>query len=262
MRNMISKLSLVVAGVLLSLGWAILTPTAVKEPESPLSSFSLATSNCPNDGVNKISRGLQSRMQKLVAEMSQSLSVLDCIAPYDKLEEWARVIFESMTAESRTFHSIEHAFDMSDNAVDEVQKLSAFYHDIIYYSVDGGLSTDQEAIVGDVIDENVDGAIYLTDSNSDLGEGDYSRMVVDIFGFEGGQQLKPFGGLNEFLSATLAVRSLSQYLRPQYLAEIAACIEATIPFRSGEPMEDLYDRLKKLFSYQILGIYFLNQTLP
>mmetsp|Transcript_11959 Transcript_11959/g.18162 ORF Transcript_11959/g.18162 Transcript_11959/m.18162 type:complete len:465 (+) Transcript_11959:79-1473(+) len=183
----------------------------------------------------------QSRMQRLVGEMSECLTTLGCfVTPDEKLEEWACVIYESMSAISRTFHGVQHVFDISDNA-DEVQKISAFFHDCIYYTIDGGLSADQEAILRGLIDEKGDD-VYLTKSTLE----EDSQMVVDIFGFTGGQKLNPFVGLNEFLSAALAIRCLSQYLRPQYIAEIAACIEATIPFRPGKPMENLYVRLTKV----------------
>ncbi len=182
-----------------------------------------------------------SRMQKLVMEMRDCMFMLEHVDVPDKsLEEWACLVYESMSASSRTFHGVQHVFDMAAEG-DEIQKLSAYYHDCIYYNIDGGLSNVQKKYLNDIIVESGDD-VFLT--QNDLDES--MHLVMDIFGFEKGQKLNPFKGLNEYLSAALAVRCFAQFLSPRYLAEISACIEATIPFREGDPMEDLYQRLVKV----------------
>ena len=75
------------------------------------------------------------------------------------------------------------------------------------------------------------------------------QMVESIFGYQPNQVIHVGNGLNEFLSAVIAVRELSGLLSIDQLAQIACCIEATIPFRpvdkdSGKThMDRLYDRM-------------------
>ena len=205
-------------------------------------------------------------LQKLVVEMRESLSHFDDDTDVDadnnggssdgdksaivlddaELENWAILIYESMSAPSRTFHGVSHCYDISHGA-DPIQKVSAFFHDVIYYSIDGGLSPAQEKVLHGLVEENPD------DKAVSVCEGAFDEptlLVMDIFGFKPGQTLNPFSGLNEFLSAALAVRCLKDTLSLTHLAKIAACIEATIPFRApdedGKTCTDhLFERLKE-----------------
>ena len=181
----------------------------------------------------------------LVGGIIECLEDLGCTATDQQLEEWACLIYESMSAPSRTFHSVQHVFDVAVGA-DSVQKLAAFFHDIIYYSIDGGLSEGQSNILKDIIVEDGDD-VYITKNKLDTT----ISMTMDIFGFEPGMRLDIFKGLNEFLSACLALRCYENNLDPEILAAIAACIEATIPFRNPDsegrsPAEALYQRLEKV----------------
>ncbi len=90
-----------------------------------------------------------------------------------------------------------------------------------------------------IIDER-DSGVYLQTTQFDVE----TEMVTDLFGFKKGQKLNPFQGLNEYLSAAMAARCYTKALNMRHIAEIVMCIEATIPFRSGEPMESLFSRLK------------------
>ena len=181
-------------------------------------------------------------IQQLVMEMRICLSKLEnIIAPEDKLFELACIVYESMSASSRIFHDVQHALDKADGG-DDIQKLAAFFHDCIYYSVDGGLSDVQKQILSDVFIESDEGIIL---ASVDTFEKNI-ELVTDIFGLKAGEKLNPYKGLNEYLSATLALRSLASLLSRRHLAEIAVCIEATIPFREGHPMDELYERLEKV----------------
>ena len=62
--------------------------------------------------------------------------------------------------------------------------------------------------------------------------------------------LLPAAGQNEFLSAIIAAKSLEHALPAAQIAEVVACIEATIPFRSHSeadlsPSDRLYERLQQ-----------------
>eukprot|EP00957_Ditylum_brightwellii_P085239 6482791-Ditylum_brightwellii.AAC.1 len=185
-------------------------------------------------------------LQRLVNTLRENLSVLSAKVTNEQLEFLAVLIQESMSSSSRVFHSVNHVFDISVDA-DEITTLSALFHDVIYYNVDGGLSPKQSEILNDVISEEGMGRtpyvkLNLIDSYADP----LLAMVAAIFGLSSGQILNPFGGLNEFLSAVVAVRVLP--LQPAYLAQIAACIEGTIPFRTIDskgrtPADILYDRM-------------------
>lgn len=186
------------------------------------------------------------RMQRLVMEMEESLKLLSCGASDEELENWACLIYESMSAPSRTFHSVKHIFEISVGA-DPICKLAIFFHDIVYYSIDGGLNEKQEELIGDVIIiTKEDGKEEIRISDKELDEN--TKMVTDIFGFTPGECLDPFKGLNEFLSAVACVRCYQVTLQPAQLAQIAACIEATIPFRKMDsegksPCDKLFERL-------------------
>jgi len=203
-------------------------------------------SNKKNNSI-KISGNLfrgKTRIQMLVGGLVECLDDLGCTATDQQLEKWACLIYESMSAPSRTFHSVQHVFDVAVGA-DSVQKLAAFFHDIIYYSIDGGLSEGQSKILKDIINEEGD-EVYITKEKMDTT----ISMVMDIFGFTPGMRLDKFKGLNEFLSACLALRCYENNLDPEILAAIAACIEATIPFRKPDskgrtPAEVLFQRIKK-----------------
>jgi hypothetical protein len=208
--------------------------------------FSIAINNVPQnyrENVSDIFKMEHTRIQKLVIDMRTCLEDLGYSAPLEDLEKWSILIYESMMSPSRTFHSVQHVFDVAIGA-DSIQKLAAFFHDIIYYSIDGGLNPRcQTPILEDVIDE-VDGKVYLTAEPLDSN----TQMVLDIFGFQSGQLLDPYHGLNEILSSICAVRCYQSAVEPMHLAQIVACIEATIPFRKPDaqgrdPPAALFDRL-------------------
>lgn len=219
--------------------------------------FSIAINNVPEnnrENVPAVFKMDHTRIQKLVIDMETCLKDLGYSAPLEDLEEWSILIYESMMSPSRTFHSVEHVFNVAIGA-DSVQKLAAFFHDIIYYSIDGGLNPRcQTPILGDVIEE-VDSKVYLTSKPLDSN----TQMVLDIFGFQSGQLLDPYHGLNEILSSICAVRCYQSSMEPVHLAEVVACIEATIPFRKcdaqgRDPPTALFDRLNKVNESYNLGM--------
>lgn len=193
-------------------------------------SNSLGSIGSNHGGGKKPVKQEHTYLQRLVIEMRNSLEQFDdendVDVTDDQLENWAIIIYESMSAPSRTFHGVQHVFDISEGA-DPIQKVSAFFHDVIYYSIDGGLSPAQEKVLHGLVKEGEEKAVSLCEAEFD----EATRLVIDMFGFSPGQTLNPFSGLNEFLSAALAIRCLKDTLSLSSLAKIAACIEATIPFR-------------------------------
>lgn len=184
---------------------------------------------------------------RLILGMRDSLETLGAKPTDKQLELWAIFIHESMSISSRNYHSVHHVFDLADGWDDPIGVLSAFFHDCIYYHVDGGLSPCQANILNGVVDCQSNGQkLFIREQPVD---DPLLLMVESIFGMTPGQEMSPTTGFNEFLSAVIAVRVLSSVLGMKHLAEIACCIEATIPFRTSKddltPMERLFTRMNK-----------------
>lgn len=172
------------------------------------------------------------------------------------------LIHESMSISSRNYHSVRHVFDVSKHLTDPVAILAALFHDCIYYHVDGGLSPIQAArLQGAIKPEKLCdvGEQDARDCDVETKYGEHDTrpcdvdltlcMVKDVFGFSEDGIISPLEGLNEFLSAVIAVRELEPMLPKAVLAQIACCIEATIPFRPitpDTPMERLYQRMTQV----------------
>lgn len=182
-------------------------------------------------------------LQRLVTLLQEALEALGVQVSESKIEGWSVLIHGCMSSRGRDFHGIQHVFDVSENAGPFVT-IAALFHDTVYYQVDGGLLPKQAMILDGVILLE-EGEVALTKICAD--EDPLLASVADIFGFSSGEILSPFGGLNEFLSAVMAVRCLDGVMTREDQVRVAVCIEATIPFRKtdslGSPREKLFKRL-------------------
>jgi hypothetical protein len=179
---------------------------------------------------------------------------VDVEASMPQTEAMCIFIHESMSTSSRNYHSVQHVFDISENLLeDPLAVLAALFHDCVYHHVDGGLSEKQsEKLRGAIVEASTDQGPALR-THPDSASDKLLSMVLSIFGFAPGQSLLPAGGQNEFLSAAIAVRELEPLLTVEQLACVAACVEATIPFRPDEDvdgekrtaMDRLHDNLAK-----------------
>mmetsp|Transcript_22346 Transcript_22346/g.53161 ORF Transcript_22346/g.53161 Transcript_22346/m.53161 type:complete len:563 (+) Transcript_22346:104-1792(+) len=211
---------------------------------------------------------------QLIFEMEYSLIQLKATGlTISKLEEMAIFIYESMSISTRNYHSVQHVFDLInfDRRLENnpIAVVAICFHDCIYYHVDGGLTQVQALLLK--------GSFRIKGHNEDNSEGMHSRqiyeffasdretavdsvdesttllqMVETIFGYVSGQRIRISNdGLNEFLSALVAVRMLKNHLPMEILAQIVCCIEATIPFRQADKetgkthMDHLYDNMKQ-----------------
>ena len=202
-------------------------------------------------------------LQRLVHALRTSLETLGAHPTNRQLESWACLIHESMSVYGRYFHSVQHVFDISQNA-DAIQKLAALFHDCIYCNVDGGLLPKQAELLTGVIsdeeskDDGTSGTMVFKHISKE--KDPMLSMIASVFGFSADQVLTtPFSGENEFLSAVLAVRCLQEVLEPIHLVQIAACIEMTIPFRKKDdngdgPADRLFARLERANLKFNLGI--------
>ena len=127
------------------------------------------------------------RLQRLTVGLNTSLHALNASSATNaQLERWSTVIYESMSASSRDFHGVDHIFEVSGGGGGEeetkqkdsgeevdapavraqrqaVQTISAYFHDAIYYTVDGGLSDEQARLLeGVLMEDHADGSVYLS----------------------------------------------------------------------------------------------------
>ncbi len=183
-----------------------------------------------------------SNLAHLTELIGRATSALSPTVPEGSVVEWSELVYECMSGQARKYHDVRHVFNMSATT-DPLEVLAAAFHDTIYYQVDGGLPGRARARIGNIVQDSPQGMVLdaKLDNRNDA-------LVAAVFGFEPGQSLSPATGLNEFLSALLAVRCLAPVLSAGQLAQVSACIEATIPFRPSDSggksaRERLFDRL-------------------
>ncbi|MEG4074036.1 hypothetical protein QUA30_15285 [Microcoleus sp. Pol14C2] len=162
-----------------------------------------------------------------------------------KLEQIAELIIQAMRGPWRSFHTSEHIFEVG-GSVDPIEVLAALFHDLVYVQVDQGVSFNISSALCPFVKE-VRSQLVIRDE-SELPDDPMYHLVASVFGFIPGKALSPFAGQNEFLSAVIAAKSLEPFLPASTIAEITACIEATIPFRPVSPsglsaIELLHQRL-------------------
>lgn len=147
-----------------------------------------------------------------------------------ELEDFALLIHSAMLGARRKFHTPEHVLSVCQNLHHPLQILGGLFHDVIYYQVDGGFP--------EIVEDFLEGIIKLKREDIFIQktprteQDEILRMCLDVFGFQFEQKLLVYNGLNEFLSAYIAGKSLEKFLPNAQILCILACIEATIPFRT------------------------------
>lgn len=184
-------------------------------------------------------QGLElANVNQIIATISRALARLGLNAPISEVERWGFLVHEAMAGMAREFHTHEHVLLLARGA-DPIETLAALFHDVVYVQVDQG-------IIGPAA---MDLRPFLQGGGStwkitDAVERDATAaLIARVFGRRAGDELTPFSGLNEFASALLAAKQFATVLSKAQLVEIAACIEATIPFRDGKVFDALYGRL-------------------
>lgn len=196
---------------------------------------------------------------RLISKFQVSLGDLGVLDASNEIESMSLFIYESMSNGARNYHLVPHVFDLIEGNVcatqeddvpvlDAIAVLAALFHDCVYANVDGCLSALQwQKLQGAILEESaetVGGPGILMRIHPDSIFDPLLCMVLSIFGLEANQSLTPTTGLNEYLSAVIAVRELEQLVTFKVLVQIAVCIEATIPFRSlNDSDETALDRL-------------------
>jgi len=178
-------------------------------------------------------------------ELSRAIAQLGGKADPAQLSVTAELIIQTMSGPWRYFHTPEHIFEVGE-AGDATEILSALFHDLVYVQVDQGVSVNISRYIAPFVKE-ISGQLVILE-RWQLPTDPMFEMVTQIFGFAPGQTLLPTAGQNEYLSAVIAGKCLEHALSMDKIAQIAACIEATIPFRprseAGQGAGDrLYERL-------------------
>lgn len=143
------------------------------------------------------------------------------------VERLAMLVHSSMDQPRRAYHTSGHVFGLCEGLSRPRQMLAGLFHDVVYVQLDNGFPKRAELLLQDVVDRQGDDMVLRHWGSDDVA----LILCGGVFGFKPGQCLPLFGGLNEFLSAVVAVKLLLPYLPESDLLAIAACIEATVAFR-------------------------------
>ncbi|MGE0787622.1 MAG: hypothetical protein AB7S26_18245 [Sandaracinaceae bacterium] len=200
--------------------------------------------------MNRESEQKPTTLQRLVGMFRDAMAGLGKSPSQRDLERWAVVIHASMSGRGRSYHTVEHVFQVNGGQ-DPIGSLAILFHDTVYCEVDGGLPRGLDTQLGDLLDVE-DGHVELRSFAP--SEYPLRALVARIFGFQPGEAVTFQRGLNELASALLAVRSLESHLTVPELAEVVTCIEATIPFRPEDAEEQLAARLLEADREHQLGL--------
>lgn len=167
------------------------------------------------------------KINQLIELVDGALQALKAEATMANAETIAMVIHHAMESRTRAYHTADHIFGMC-GGMNPHQTLAALFHDLVYFQLDGGFPKLAAGLLKDVVQIKDSAVLLRAVQPADQG----LALCHSVFGFAPGQTLNLYGGMNEFLSAVVAVRTLQEFVPPAQLIPIVACIEATIPFRA------------------------------
>jgi hypothetical protein len=185
---------------------------------------------------------------RCVQQLNWAVASLEGVVQESHSAVTAELIIQSMTGAWRFFHTPEHIFEVGRGG-DAIEVLAALFHDAIHIQADSGVGVNIGMLIAPFIRETGKALKILP---SEQAQADpVFEMVCMLFDFSVGQTLLPAKGQNEFLSALVAARSMAVVLDLKSLTKMAACIEATIPFRKYmdgglKPSEVLRQRLCRI----------------
>jgi hypothetical protein len=184
-------------------------------------------------------------INRFIQLFSQNFKAMHADVPMHEIEQLSMFVHSSMDQKWRAYHTSSHAFDMCED-MNPRQALVGLFHDVVYYQLDGGFPSRASKLLEPVVRIKND-TLILRDIDP---EDSMLWLCASIFGFLPGQTLPVFCGMNEFLSAVVAVRLLEPFVSSEDMIAIVAGIEATIPFRgadaNGRGMADLLaDRVRE-----------------
>ncbi len=169
-----------------------------------------------------------SPLAQIIRFYQDALNALEIRHTPEQLESWCLGIHFAMNNRSRAFHQSEHILEVA-RGLQPLQVLAALYHDTVYYQVDHEISPHLQDKVKNVLVIK-DGRFFVPKEIQDAK----LRLVRDVFDFNPEQELNVYGGMNEYLSATVAISDLGALLTNIQIAALAACVRATIPFQGKD----------------------------
>lgn len=146
-----------------------------------------------------------------------------------RLDSLIELVDRSMNLPGRHYHDLAHALMVAESN-DPLDALIGLFHDIVQAGVDGGLPPDSDQYLVGLVERSASGEFKLLESPDALRDPVFD-IVKRCFRFSDTETLSPFGGQNEFLSALIACKAMSDLLDAEHLAAITLGIEATVPFR-------------------------------
>jgi hypothetical protein len=180
-------------------------------------------------------------VHKVILLLTSSLQRLGAPSRPREIERAGVAVHQALAGGAREFHTHEHVLAVTEGA-DPIETLAGLFHDVVYVQVDQGVAGPLAPIVHRFL--SMEGACArLTDA---VVKDPAAALVTRVFGRAPGEELSAWGGLNELASALVAAKLLEPILPWRPLAEITACIEATIPFRDHEALDRLATRLGDL----------------
>ena len=168
--------------------------------------------------------------QQCLDYLSWAMQQLQAEVELKTLMQMTGLIVQCMTAPGRYFHSLQHSFEVAQGG-DAIETLAALFHDLVYVQIDDGLNPNLSDTLNPFV-QQARGRLQLRQSG-EIPKDQGFELVITIFDVQPGQHLAI--EQNEFLSALVAVQWLKPILGWAELAQIVACIEATIPFRPPSP---------------------------
>jgi hypothetical protein len=172
---------------------------------------------------------LQSPIHLIIGELSRASDQLALGVPPLFVERWGVALHQALASRSREFHTHEHALELCRGA-DALETIAALYHDTVYVQVDLGLPEHFAGLLAPLISKEEQGWRVLPHAAVDP----VARDVLEVFGRKADEVMTPFNGLNELASAFVVVKEFEGVLTRAQLLAVAACIEATIPFREDQ----------------------------
>jgi hypothetical protein len=173
----------------------------------------------------------RSPVHRIIAALSGAVHGLGLGVPPLFVEKWGVAIHQALSSRAREFHTHQHVLDLTVDA-DPIESVAALYHDIVYVQVDLGVPPHYDEILSPLISREKDGWRILPHAALDPT----ARLVLDVFGHHAGQVLTPYNGLNELASGLVAAKEMEGVFTSEQQLALAACIEATIPFRPPEKL--------------------------
>jgi len=172
----------------------------------------------------------QGMIQKLIDTLMGVVESMHLRCEPADVEKTAVMVHRVMSYQARQFHTLDHVFGFLDGA-DGITTLAAVFHDLIYYQVDDGLPSEVASLLDAYVECRGSEFLLRTDVPA---EDPIFLLCSGVFGYKPGDRLRLLGGLNEYLSALVMAALLHAHLDPKDIAATAACIEASIPFRSPD----------------------------